>query len=103
MLQFNDFCEVLEDVVPTNEGQGLEKGSLIFVAGTQVVPISEDLYTQRVFILAMPVIDERVHSGLMLLVDPAKLKKVAKGKQKRLSKKLEKQFEELEKEDETIN
>ena len=91
MLNFGRFCDVTSTKLEDN---GLPEGTTVFISGTQVLPITEDGYTQRIYMVVCPIVDKTVHTGLFQLVDPSSLAPVSKGRQKRLTKRMEEQFEE---------
>lgn len=57
------------------EEGGIEKGDIVFVAGTKSLPLSEDdPYTQRIFVYVQPVVDDYIDDTKgFYLMDPINL------------------------------
>jgi len=79
------FVFVNTDKFEAEEG-GVKKGDVLFVVGTRALPLSkEDPYTQRVFIMAQPVVDDYIDTtGKVYILDPLSVTNVEEGEAKRL-------------------
>ncbi len=90
MLKYGDFCRLTTDKL-TNDG--LKEGTRVFIAGTQVVPISaDDLYTQRIKLLAAPLEDNHINSAKIYLIDPNSVKRLGKRLVEKLKQVMEEDF-----------
>lgn len=54
------------------EEAGIKKGDVLFVVGSRALPISEDdPYTQRIFIMCQPVVDDYIDTTAQIyILDP---------------------------------
>lgn len=67
------------------EEGGIKLGEVVFVAGTKILPISEDdPYTQRVFVYVQPVVDDYIDMEHFYLMDPIHVTNLPKEENERL-------------------
>ena len=99
MLGYEDFCTVVNVKL---EEDGLAKGTSVFIAGTQAIPVApKDLYNFRLNIFVAPMDKEgHIDTTKFYVVDPASLKRVSKTRAKKFKRILEKDFAKPETNDE---
>jgi hypothetical protein len=74
MIRTDSFCVVVTD---TLKQFGVERGSYVFIAGTQAIPEDKnDPYTQRVKFIVCPCDGQHIISDRMILIDPTSIQKV---------------------------
>lgn len=95
-IRNGDFCEVVTDKFAVEHG--VKRGRLVYVAGHRAFPLSEnDPYTQRIKFMVHLLEDDKVKPMLgLFFMDPDSIQKVDEGKQKALTDKMRKDFDDAE-------